>query len=382
MIGDLLAQADYCKTVSPLYAALFETLAGFARAHADGQTDPALTGFFETLERCWEGRMFNAFFERPLLLAGAIHEQVLQGNAPELARHYPSCGGHFDARDQSGFAQALKATLAARHQAMVPFLRQPAIQTNETARGMVWLLPLLAHWHTAGQPPLTLIELGCSAGLGLIADQYGYQIRRPGMPDWHQPGAPSFALELHGPGAGQAGETLHAMPELRAAIRHRVGCDLNPIDCADATQRRRLEALIWPDNVPRLQRLRAAIKTQDQSALRLETGDMVDCVHRLSRDSGLEMPLICLFNTVATCYLDEDHYARLRQAVAQAFHGPWAARDCLWIEFELPRRGESLPDFAQGKEQLIRLHQGDGQGGLRTRYFGAAKAHPTAIEVF
>ena len=382
MIDDLQRQARYCQSTSPLYAALFAILTGICRAHDEGQDDVALKGFFEILGHCWQGRRFTAWFERPLLLAGAIHEQVLCGHAPELARFYATCGGQFDAAQAGALAGALQTALMKRHQAMAPFLSQPGIQTNESARGLTWLLPLLAHWRAADRPPLSLIELGCSAGLGLVADHYGYQVALPDDQLWTQKGAPSFALRVQGRGAARAGVDLTDMAALGKAVKTRTGCDLRPLDCADANQKRLLEALIWGDNAPRLERLRAAMATRTGTMLRFERGDMVDCVQQLAQSPAAYAPMICTFNTIASCYLDDAHYGRLRAAIAAAFHGPWADKDCLWIEFEMPRAGEALPNHARDGEVLIRVHERGAGSGLQTRYFGAAAAHPETITVF
>ncbi len=381
MIDDLRLQADYCQKTSPLYAALYTYLAALYQDRADGRADPDLQGFFETVDQCWGGRRFTAWFERPLLLAGALHEQALWGHAPALSPFYASCSGFFSPSQSNAYGQAVRQVLRERHRAMVPFLSQETIQTNETSRGLAWLLPLLTHWQKA-RPAVTLIELGCSAGLGLVADGYGYRVHGPSEQIWAQEGDPKFEVALCGPGADHALALLADMPALSAAIRARIGCDLNPLDCRQENQKRILEALIWPDNAPRLARLRAAIKTQDQYDLCFERGDMVACVKHLSARSFADTPMVVLFNTVASCYLDDDHYAALRHAIGAVFNGPWADKDCLWVEFEMPRTDEDLPDYAQGQEQLIKLHRLDGQGGLQTDYFGAAMAHPTEIEIF
>ena len=381
MIDDLRLQADYCQATSPLYATLYEYLATLYQDRADGRADPALHGFFETVDQCWRGRSFAAWFERPLLLAGALHEQALLGHAPALTPFYASVGGSFSPAQSGAYGHAVHQVLGERHREMVPFLSQETIQTNETSRGLAWLLPVLAHWQKA-RPAVTLIELGCSAGLGLVADGYGYRVHGAAGLVWSQEGDPCFGVTLSGGGAKRAHSSLAFLPDLSAAMGARIGCDFNPLDCRHESQKRILEALIWPDNAPRLARLRAAIKTQDQYDLRFERGDMVVCVERLSARSFANTPMVVLFNTVASCYLDDDHYAALHHAIGAAFNGPWADKDCLWVEFEMPRTGEDLPDFAQGQEQLIKLHRPDGQGGLQTDYFGAATAHPTEIEIF
>ncbi|PHS28576.1 MAG: hypothetical protein COA85_03315 [Robiginitomaculum sp.] len=381
MIDDLRLQAGYCQATSPLYTALYEHLADLYQARSDGRTDPALRDFYETVDHCWRGRSFTAWFERPLLLAGALHEQTLSGYAPALTPFYASCGGGFEASQSKALGKAVNQVLAARHRDMVPFLSQGTIQTNETSRGLTWLLPVLARWQEM-RPGVTLIELGCSAGLGLVADKYGYQVHGPAGQVWSQEGDPRFEITLSGAGAACAYSSLASLPGLTAALCTRIGCDLRPLDCSEEDQKRILEALIWPDNAPRLARLRAAIDTQGQHDVRFERGDMVACVQRLSKSAVADTPMVVLFNTVASCYLDHDHYAALHHTIGAAFDGPWADKDCLWVEFEMSRTDEALPDYAQGQEQLIKMHSPDGQGGLRTHYFGAATAHPTEIKIF
>ncbi len=381
MIDDLRLQAKYCQDTSPLYAALYEHLAGYWLDHNAGQTDPALAAFFDTVERCWQGRIFTAWFERPLLLAGALHEQALSGRASALAPFYSSCGGSFDASQGEAFGAALKATLAECHQDMAGFLSQSSIQTNETSRGLSWLLPVLSGWQET-RPAVTLIELGCSAGLGLVADHYGYRVEGLAGQVWAQQGRPHFDMALCGAGAEAALASLSHVQAFGGATKTRIGCDLRPLNGADEQQGRILEALIWPDNAPRLARLRDAMKIKRAIPLRFEAGDMVDCIDRLATERFADTPMVCLFNTVATCYLDDDHYARLRAAIANAFSGLWADKDCLWVEFEMPRISDDLPDYAQGQEQLIKVHRPDGKGGLQTRYFGAATAHPKEVEIF
>ncbi len=381
MFDDLNLQSDYCQKTSPLYATLFETLTGYCKAHNAGTTDPDLIAFFETANACWQGRTFIAWFERPLLLAGALHQQVLQGHAPLLASFYASAGGSFTRQQSASFARALKTTLGQRHQAMAAFISQDTIQTNETSRGLTWLLPLLEHW-AGKRPAVSLIELGCSAGLGLVADCYGYQVALQGGLQWSQGGSPDFDINLKGGGAAAAMTSLAHMQGLSSAIRRRIGCDLRTLDCQNNTQKHILEAFIWGDNLPRLNRLHAAMATQQKNTVDFEDGDMVDCVRRLAARPFADTPMICLFNTVATCYLDNAHYARLRETISAAFHDQWADKDCLWIELEMPREGEAVPDYATDAECLIRVHTRDQHGGLTIRYFGAASAHPTEIMIY
>src|SRR5262245_53023022 len=68
----------------------------------------------------------------PLRLLGAVHRIVLEGRAPELARFYPSAGGH-DAGDPTpSFLAAV-----AEHLVEVEAGMAKGVQTNEVARAAV-----------------------------------------------------------------------------------------------------------------------------------------------------------------------------------------------------------------------------------------------------
>ena len=122
-------------------------------------------------------------------------------------------------------------------------------QTNEPARCAV-LLPTLA-----GLPqPLALLEVGASAGLCLIPDRYGYDYGRVRVMPW--PGwighHPVFPCE-----ANDATPLPLEMP----TIAWRRGLDLHPLDLRSQEDIDWLETFVWPDDIQRTGRLRAAIET-------------------------------------------------------------------------------------------------------------------------
>src|SRR5690606_1327638 len=67
---------------------------------------------------------------------------------------------------------ALRETIFARRDSLAAFIRRANVQTNETGRGLVWLLPVAC----LGWPAVHLVELGASAGLNLVADQRAYRL--------------------------------------------------------------------------------------------------------------------------------------------------------------------------------------------------------------
>jgi hypothetical protein len=95
---------------------------------------------------------------------------------------------------------------------------------------------------------LRLREVGSSAGLNLLWDRFAYQL---GPHRWGDPAAPlALAADWSGP-----------PPDLDApvSVASRAGCDLAPIDTTDPDQCLRLESFVWPDQLDRLERLRAAL---------------------------------------------------------------------------------------------------------------------------
>ena len=64
----------------------------------------------------------------------------------------------------------------------------------------------------------------------------------------------------------------------------RRGIDLEPVDVTTAEGERLLEAFVWPDQLERRERLRAAIATVRDDPPELLRGDYVDLLPAVLRD--------------------------------------------------------------------------------------------------
>src|SRR5262249_42086267 len=136
-------------------------------------------------------------------------------------------------------------------------------QTTEPARCAV-LLPALASL----PQPLALLEVGASAGLCLIPDRYGYdygRVRVVPRPGWE--GQPVFPCE-----ANDAAPLPLEMP----TIAWRRGLDLHPLDVRSQQDIDWLEMLVWPDDMQRTERLRAAIETARADPPVIVKGDLAE----------------------------------------------------------------------------------------------------------
>ena len=138
-------------------------------------------------------------------------------------------------------------------------LRTRRVQTNEAARCAV-LMPVLAQL----PQPLALIEVGASAGLTLLFDQYSYDYGGHRVAG-RDPFAPTLRCEPRGP---------VPLPERVPAIAWRAGLDLNPLDVTDDDDIRWLSCLVWPGESGRAGRLADAIATARRDPPAVHRGDL------------------------------------------------------------------------------------------------------------
>jgi len=158
-------------------------------------------------------------------------------------------------------------------------LRSRATQTNEVGRCAL-LLPVLA-----GLPqPLALLEVGAAAGLGLYPDRYSYRYgeNRIGT------GGPVLDCALTGT----------APPDRLPEIVWRAGLDLNPLDVTDPADLAWLEALIWPEQHERRERLRAAAVIAAADPPTLIRGDLVDDLAQLAAEAPADATLVVFHTSV------------------------------------------------------------------------------------
>ncbi|WP_216851323.1 DUF2332 domain-containing protein [Acidisphaera sp. L21] len=253
-----------------------------------------------------------------LRFAGALHAVVLTDAAPALAACYPPRGSTDDA-----LRAAVLAALDERRDYIRNFLLSPP-QTNEVGRSGV-LLGGFLHIARATGLPLRTLEIGASAGLNLVWDQYHYTL---GSGEW---GDATCPVRL-------APEWTGGQPALGTPVQvvSRRACDVAPVDLEDPAQRLRLRAFIWADQLERLARLEAAITIARAAGHRVEQADAATWV----RDRLAEAAPGCttvLYHSIMWQYMPQATRDAISATIAQASAAATRAAPFAWLRFEPAR---------------------------------------------
>lgn len=310
--AQLRQQAGWCRGLgSELYASLLGAAAddcaagGPAWGVIDGHEDMSLGDAL------------------PIRVVGAVHRLVLEGHAPELARHYPSAGGRFEPGDDAW--PAFRSVLDAQRERLRALLLRP-VQTNEVARSA----SLLGGFATVAREtglPLRLFEVGASAGLNLRFDRFHYE--SPGFA-WGEPDSP---VRLGPVFEGAAPE----IPE-RIEVSERAGCDASPIDPTTEEGRLTLRSFVWPDQRARRARLDAALEIAARVPAALERADACEWIARRLAPSPGSAAVV--YHSIVMPYLGRDGVRRFAEGVRAAGERASAEAPLAWLCLEPSKRAD------------------------------------------
>ena len=345
MLAHLRRHVLACRDLgSPIYSGLL------ARAvldyQADGPTAAAFDGFVDDPVRA----------AAAMRLLGTVHRFALAGQAPDLARYYPSVRGRdvepFDAaRAWAAFRDVLATRLPEVRQGVA---RPP--QTNEINRGvglaggLLWLAERF-------DLPVRLIELGASAGLNLRPDHLRIELA-----DGRAVGPPDALVRLPAEWSGN----VPALARVRVDARR--GIDVEPVDVMSEDGRLRLTAYVWPDHVERLALLRAAFELAAAVPAPVQRQRGIDAVAELELTDG---SLTVVWHSLFWQYLDDAERAGITAALADL--GERAGPDRPLARLSLEPRGRNSPE---GVEFVLRCQTWPGSG---VEVLGVAHPHSAAL---
>ena len=270
-------------------------------------------------------RLFEGSDGRPVSDALALrylataHRLALAGRAPELAQHYPSCGGEWDGSDIT--PQLLDVVRANFEDFELGLQRQ--VQTNEVGRAPA-IISGLAHIAERFQLPLRLLEIGSSAGLLSRLDSYYYDN-----------GSTQFGnrdSELVFPDSwwSRAGQSL----DVGLRIEERAASDLSPVDASTAEGRLTMASFIWPDQGARFDRLRAALNIAAITPLPIQQSDAGAWLTSQLSGGPKQGAVTVVFHAIVWQYLPAATQTTVRNAIEQAGMHAWAEAPMAWLQLE------------------------------------------------
>lgn len=309
-------QASLCDAMgSPFTASL-------CRLFAE-QSFPVEHPSHESIARAlyqWDGNPDYTADVLPLRVAGALHALVLTGSAPSLAACYPP-NDYSDERLWSAILSVLQ-----QHADSFIASLSSAPQTNEVQRSGV-ITAGLACLTELSQLPVSLLEIGASAGLNLYPDLYSIVLNGRQFGDAASP--VRICPEWRG----------NAVPSAQPVIVTRAGCDLSPIHLDSEGAKIRLLSYVWADQHDRLQRVSHAIDVVKNKTLNIAQSDAGAW---LSTTVG-NVPahrIQVVMHTVVWQYMSDVSKLEARQAIFAMGARADTTRQVAW--FRLEADGSSL----------------------------------------
>ncbi|MCM3707259.1 MULTISPECIES: DUF2332 domain-containing protein [Cytobacillus] len=221
----------------------------------------------------------------PNLFFGAIHYLLLQGIEHELKEFYPSIVE--DPGNPRDSFPGFKDFCRLYSQEIKEIVQTRLVQTNEVRR-CTYLYPVFAYIFKQTKKPLALIEIGTSAGLQLLWDQYSYSY---GTGETY--GNPNANVHLS---SEIKGGHIPIFPEEMPPIASRIGIDLHINDLNNGEDFLWLKSLIWPEHEERRTLFEKAAQCVRENPITLIEGDGVeflpDLIEGIPEDHS-----ICVFHT-------------------------------------------------------------------------------------
>lgn len=287
----------------------------------------------------------------PNLFLSAIHSLLLDGAEHPVAEFYPSVSGE---DTKHGDPYPLFRSFCLEHAEEIrEIVTTRRVQTNEVRRCAL-LLPAFGLVAERTGEPLSLVEVGTSAGLNLLFDRYSYDYgggRTLGDP--HSPARVSCEPR---------GDEEVPLPSRPPEVASRTGLDLNPLDVRDPESARWLRALIWPEEYAhRAPLLENAIEAARRDPPTLLRGDALEL---LSETLGAipEDATACVFHTFTVNQFSGEARDRLAELLAE--HSE--VRDLYRVSAEWLGVDDTpllkLSCFEEGNEQEALLAHCDGHG--------------------
>ncbi|WP_245946834.1 DUF2332 domain-containing protein [Paenibacillus cellulosilyticus] len=283
----------------------------------------------------------------PNMLLGAVHYLLLSGIDHPLADYYPSIAAE-NALDPTRAIYEFATFCKQYEQEIIAILTSRLVQTNEVRRS-AYLYPSFCVIYAIARKPLALIEIGTSAGLQLLWDQYGYC-----YDDNHIYGNKQSDLVIT---AEVRGDNAPFLLEHSPPVTTRIGIDLHVNNLSEADDYQWLRALIWPENTDRIKRFEQAAAYSKRQPPTFIEGNGVALLPELATSISQNSAL-CIFHIHAANQFSQQDKAELEAHIQRL----GKERDVYHLYNNMSDRSLHLDYYVDGKEHRLTLAQTDGHG--------------------
>jgi hypothetical protein len=238
----------------------------------------------------------------PNLLFGAVQYLLLKGKEHKLRQFYGSIVDN--PRDfQQSFPYFRDFCLLYRDE-IISILKSQLVQTNEVRR-CAYLYPSFCFIYDQVKKPLSLIEIGTSAGLQLLWDKYCYSY---GSDEKYG----DIESDVHITSEVK-GEYTPFLLRQSPPVASRFGIDLHVNDLSNQEDYLWLKSLIWPEHKERIELFEQAARCLKKQPVRLIEGDGVALLPEIAAQIP-EDTAICIFHThVANQIPNDAKYALIEK---------------------------------------------------------------------
>jgi hypothetical protein len=239
----------------------------------------------------------------PLFLMLTTQYVLMRSPASELARHFAAPAEMAGAVGE--LFTLFRGFCLSHGEEIAGLMRSRTLCTNLVERAS-YVVPALAHAQSFELEPGVFIEVGCSAGLNLLFDQYHLTYGSAGPIGCADSPVVLECAVLGDPGASR----FHSLTASMPLVTRRIGVDLialNPCDQADALW---LEAMLLPEWVQQRRRLRVALELRKRFSLELIVDDAIAALPALLEQISGPVYILASFllqqlNSSQHCRFDE-----------------------------------------------------------------------------
>ncbi len=282
----------------------------------------------------------------PNLLFGAVHYLLLKGKEHPLKAFYPSIVPI--SRSYRDSYEPFRDFCLTYRNEIESILKTRLVQTNEVRR-CAYLYPVFCRVYEMAKKPLALIEIGTSAGLQLLWDQYSYNYGRRAIF-----GKADSTITISSELKGEMSMSLLSAPP---PVSKRIGIDLHTIDVNDEEEKMWLTSLIWPEHTERLSLFGKAASLMKEFPVDLVKGDGIRLLPHYA-ETIPESSVICIFHTHVANQMTDASKVELLQSVKSI----GKERDVFHIYNNIQDRYLHLHCHLNGEEAMYTVAETEGHG--------------------